>query len=139
MTAESAAMVGTVQDYPGLAVVDTACNKTVHGRPWREHMEESLLQIDPRLRPRMLPATGTIHGIGARCKVKHKYVFPIGIAGICGEIESLEVEGMDVPLLISRSHQCDLDIIINVKENTVDIKKLEIQNLPLHSTESSRH
>ena len=78
-TEDDQAMVGTLHDEPGLAVVDTAWNKTVHGRQWREEMEQVLLQMDERLWPRQVPATGTIHGLGGGSQVKHKYIFPIAI------------------------------------------------------------
>ena len=89
-------------------------------------MEKALLEIDERLRPRVLHARGTIHGIGEGCEIKHKVVFPIAIAGVCGEIESVEIDDVDVPLLISRSHQAELDLIFNIKQNSVVLEKMEI-------------
>ena len=62
-----------------------------------------MLKIDERLRPKMFRAHGTIHGIGGGCEIKHKVVFPIAIAGVCGEIDSVAIDDVDVPLLISRS------------------------------------
>ena len=49
-------------DPPGVAVIDTACNRAVHGRKWRERAEESLQEKG--LSMIMLPKTGRFTGVG---------------------------------------------------------------------------
>ena len=46
--------IGTDEDPPGLAIVDTACSRTMHGRPWRERYEAALAERGLRasIRPR---------------------------------------------------------------------------------------
>ena len=36
------AYIGDGGDHPGLAVFDTVCNYTMHGKTWREEMQKAL-------------------------------------------------------------------------------------------------
>ena len=60
----SEAYLGATEETAGLGIVDTACNKTVHGRRWREHMERKLAEHG--LFPVFRASAGKINGIGGK-------------------------------------------------------------------------
>ena len=83
-------LVTTSSDPPGMAGLDTCCNAAVHGRRWRERMEQALREhgLDVVCRPRK----GKFSGIGGAETTNMEYTFPVGIGGQCGQISSAEVE-----------------------------------------------
>ena len=56
------AFLGTIDDQPGLAVLDTACDKSMHGCQWRERFELELAERG--LTVTRKESTGTFSGVG---------------------------------------------------------------------------
>ena len=65
----------------------------------------------------MLPKSGRFTGVGGGTEVLQEVWMPVGIAGTCGMISSIEVEA-DIPLLLSRTYQTELGIHIHTQANT---------------------
>ncbi len=68
----------TDDDPPGLAVLDTACRKTMHGTPWRERVQP--LFEARELKARFSEGVGSFSGVGGSAQSVYEVEFPVGIA-----------------------------------------------------------
>ena len=63
----------------GLAVLDSACQKTMHGRAWRLSMEHELAKLG--LSPVNRASRQSFRGIGGSTKSVRLVTFPVGVRG----------------------------------------------------------
>ena len=119
-------------DSPGLAVVDTACQCTMHGPSWRRQYEAALLQ---RGMPggAVLPARLKFKGIGGSATCNETIDWPVGISTCNGQLRSAQVQ-QDVPLLLSRSSLRALGAHIHLDSETIDLDKLGAKDVKLVRT-----
>ena len=120
-------------DSIGIAVLDTACQTAMHGRPWRAAFERELARRG--LKPRSRTETTSFRGIGGKSKSDTVVTLPVGIFGVSGTIESAELE-QDVPCLLSRHTQARLGVRIAVDRKEADFVRLGVHNVPLVETPS---
>jgi hypothetical protein len=124
-------LASTAGDPAGLACWDTACARTMHGKPWRLKLEEALKKFN--LSPTREARESYFTGVGGRTTSVWAYKFPSALAGHCGEIESAEVE-QDIPLLLSRQLQKFLKVKIDMGNGTCDIGSLGVVDKKLQYT-----
>ena len=118
-------------DPPGLAILDSGCNRTMHGEEWAKAYEEKLAELG--LQPSIRNKTQLFKGIGGHAESKVVKAYPVGLGGVNGELHSAETPGK-TPMLISRPFMQTLGTIINLGEGTVSFSKLNIRDLPLKRT-----
>ena len=121
----------TPQDPPGLAILDSGCTRTMHGKDWAEAFELELGKLGLSCRRR--PKHQSFRGVGGQIASDTVEVFPVGIHGVNGELHSAEASGA-LPLLLSRPFMEELQTVIDVGARTVSFKKLGIDGLPLIRT-----
>ena len=121
----------TEDEPPGLAILDSGCTKTMHGKAWGDRLEEELnkLGLSSSLRKRHQ----VFKGIGGKVESEGIKVFPCGIYGVRGEIHSAETPG-STPLLISRPFMEELGAVIDVDARLCSFKKIGVYDKPLHKT-----
>ena len=118
-------------DPPGLAILDSGCNRTMHCEEWAKAYEEKLAELG--LQPSIRNKTQLFKGIGGHAESKVVKAYPVGLGGVNGELHSAETPGK-TPMLISRPFMQTLGTIINLGEGTVSFSKLNIRDLPLKRT-----
>ena len=121
------ACIGTTNDAPGLAGINSCCGLNVHGKPWRIRFVAELKALGLAVQDRR--CNSSLKGIGGSTPIEFEYIFPIGILGQNGQIVSAEVEN-DIPLLMCRDHQRQLGLNLYA-DDTVDITALNITNTPI--------
>ena len=122
-------------DPPGLAVLDSACQMTMHGAGWRVLLEEALAKRG--LAPRRRAVRQRFRGIGGTTISDEVVSFPVGIYGCSGQLESAEI-AEDVPCLLSRHTQAKLGAQIYLRERRADFTQLGIYGVPLVETRNGR-
>ena len=123
-------------DLPGLAVLDTACARTVHGRAWREAFEGAVLPIGLILDVK--PCRQKFVGVGGDTMSTSLVTFPVGIAGVHGEISSNEIDG-DIPLLMSRELQRQLGVTIDMERGIAAFAWLGVDEYALRRTKGGHY
>ena len=118
-------------DPPGVAVLDTACQMTMHGTPWRLKYEQAL--HERHLKTSAESQNTTFHGVGGSTKSDTVFTLPAGIGKAPFALGSAELD-QDAPLLISRDTQAKLGTKIDVPNKTADFATLGIYNYPLIDT-----
>ena len=116
-------------DPPGLAVVDTGCQGTMHGTTWRKRFCMAL--EDFGLTAVCTPVTPmNLNGVGGIAISLEKLTFPVGVFGLDGEITSYEANDepepdepkpKEIPMLMSRGYQASLGCHIHVADRTIDV------------------
>ena len=125
-------MLSQLQDLPGLAILDSGCNRTMHGDQWCTAFEEKLAEFD--LKPTLRKKKQLFKGIGGHSESKVVKGFAIGIGGVNGTLHSAETNGK-IPMLISRPFMQSLGtVIINIGAGTVTFEKIGVHDLPLIRT-----
>ena len=126
------------RDPIGAGVWDSAAGAVVHGRKWREDFTKTLRSLGLTYDTR--PTTGGIRGVGGSEEVNTIYRFPVGLHGVNGEIESIEVE-QDIPLLLSNQLQRELGVTLsygttdgNERMDKIQIRELGVKSTPLCRT-----
>ena len=120
-----------VDDEPGLAVLDTACGKTMNGAEWRSSFEQELQKR--RLTPVAEDRTQTFRGVGGSTVSRESITWPVGIRGHNGEIVSAQVPGR-VPMLVSRQCMQNMGTKIDVQLGKVDFTAIGVYGLDLKYT-----
>ena len=121
----------SAEDPPGLAILDSGCTRTMHGKSWAEQMEKELVSRGLSSSKRV--KNQIFRGIGGKIESKHVRVFPVGIYKVHGEIHSAETPG-NTPLLLSRPFMEELGAVINLADQTISFLKVNIHNKPLLKT-----
>ena len=121
----------SADDPPGLAILDSGCTRTMHGKDWADQMEQGLLANG--LSSAKRSKDQTFRGIGGKIQSKHVRIFPVGICGVHGEVHSAETPG-NTPMLISRPFTEELGAVINLGKQTVSFTTLGIYDKPLLKT-----
>ena len=119
-------------DPPGLCVVDTACRKTMHGEKWKQRFVKALNARG--LSHQEAPSTQRFRGIGGGAQALSSDRFPVGIAEVCGEIESCCVpdeDGHSLTMLMSFPDLQRLGMHIHTAAMTCDIDVLGVKDHPL--------
>ena len=118
-------------EEPGLCIVDSACRKTMHGRTWRRHF---VAELDNRgLSYIQKPSSQRFLGVGGSTKALSSDTFPIGIAGVNGEIESCCVPSLK-HMLLSLPDQKRLGFHLHTVIETCDIDLRGVTDLKLRTT-----
>eukprot|EP00435_Cladocopium_sp_Y103_P065198 s39_g27.t1 len=113
-----------------VAVIDTGCNNTCHGSTWMEaYLKATGLQVP------LEPYIGKFNGVGGKIKAVGIRRIPVTFSledgtEARGVIVSTELEGSNVPLLLSTKAQKSLGLLIDMHDNTVYSKIFE-QHLQL--------
>ena len=121
----------SADDPPGLAILDSGCARTMHGKDWADQMEQGLLANG--LSSAKRSKDQMFRGIGGKIQSKHVRIFPVGIYGVHGEVHSAETPG-NTPMLISRPFMEELGAVINLGNQTVSFTTLGIYDKPLLKT-----
>ena len=123
-------------DESRLCLLDTACTACMHSRRWRESYERLLPE---NLRCTQTPIRKSFHfANGSSTEAKAVvWKIPIFIKGYQGEVYSAEIEQGMTPLLLSISAMSALDMVIHLKEQVVQVRKLDLE-VPMLVTKS-RH
>eukprot|EP00435_Cladocopium_sp_Y103_P035729 s1670_g9.t1 len=119
------------EESPGLAILDSGCTRTMHGRLWAERFEEKLKEQGKR--PKIQRKKQIFRGVGGQTQSECVKAFPITLGGVPGEIFSAETEG-SVPLLISRPFMEKLSTVLDLSRGTVSFEAIGVYNLPLLKT-----
>eukprot|EP00435_Cladocopium_sp_Y103_P058473 s1160_g20.t1 len=119
------------EDPAGLAILDSGCNRTMHGQEWAKAFEEKLNELG--LQPSTRHKTQLFKGIGGHAESKVVKAYPVGLGGVNGELHSAETPGK-TPMLVSRPFMQTLGTIINIGDGTVSFSKLGVHDLPLKRT-----
>ena len=127
----AAAFLAAPDDPPGLAILDSGCTRTMHGEKWATQFEQALHELG--LSSESRPKNQAFRGIGGQLNSDTVKVFPVGIAGIHGELHSAETPG-NAPLLLSRPFMQELGTVIDLANSTVSFLKLGVKNCPLIET-----
>eukprot|EP00435_Cladocopium_sp_Y103_P040884 s349_g11.t1 len=119
-----------------LCLVDTACTSCMHSKRWREEYEKSL--PDGAVCS-MTPSKKVFHFANGQSSENRLSVWriPIFLDGFAGEVFSAEVPEGNTPLLLSIAAMTALDMVINLEDQSVEVRKLNI-TMPLHWTKT-RH
>ena len=123
----------SMEDPPGLAIVDTACQQTVNGRAWRDQYEHEL-EIRG-LRGIAQPKKQAFRGIGGRVISEEAITWPVGIGGCPGELTSSQLPD-NSPMLLSRALLEQLGAIVDVAEKKITFTALGVYDQPLTQTNS---
>ena len=123
--------VTSKDDPPGLAILDSGCTKTMHGRGWARDFERELEKIG--LPHKIKAHTQVFKGVGGQITSEIAKVYPIGLAKAHGEMQSSETDG-PVPLFLSRPFMEELGTVLNLGRRTVSFTKLGVTDLPLIKT-----
>ena len=119
---------GGEDDPPGLAILDTACQRTMNGSRWRARYEAELKERG--FEATVQPTTCTITGVGGSTTAQEAVRWPVGLAGKNGIIEAVQLE-QDLPFLLRLAAQTDIGVIMDLTRGVVDFKTLGIYGLPL--------
>eukprot|EP00435_Cladocopium_sp_Y103_P069613 s840_g33.t1 len=101
-----------------VAVIDTGCNNTCHGSTWMEaYLKATGLQVP------LEPYIGKFNGVGGKIKAVGVRRIPVTFCledgtEARGVIVSTELEGSNVPLLLSTKAQKSLGLLIDMHDNT---------------------
>ena len=119
----------------GMAILDSACSKTVCGRAWKDAYLEQLSDSDRALVKETSTNTKFKFGDGAECVSKSLVKLPVVIGNVKGSIETNVVEN-EIPMLLSqkslKSAGCNLDF-------TTDTATLLGQNIKLTKTNTGHY
>ncbi|CAJ1448790.1 unnamed protein product, partial [Effrenium voratum] len=121
----------TMADPPGLAILDSGCSRTMHGRGWAEEFEKALtdlgLTFDTKAKDQ------SFKGIGGHIKSTEIKIYPIGIGGRHGQLHTAETPDMS-PLLLSRPFMKKLGTIMDMEHETVSFTQLGLEDIPMIRT-----
>ena len=131
-TSDAFASWGTehFDDY-NVAVVDTACMTTLHGKDWGDKFREHLVTYGVAWQEVRIHVF--VNGVGGKVLCSKAVRWPVGIYGVAGEIVSLEIGG-SVPSPFSRPAQEKLGFHLHAKQATVDIEALDVYDAKLVRT-----
>ncbi|CAL1150025.1 unnamed protein product [Cladocopium goreaui] len=102
-----------------VAVIDTGCNNTCHGSIWMEaYLKATGLQVP------LEPCLGKFNGVGGKIKAIGMRRIPVTFSledgtEAQGVIVSTELEGSNVPLLLSTKAQKTLGLLLDMHDRTV--------------------
>ena len=113
-------------DESRVALVDTACTSCMHSRAWRMAFSRSLpegqeCQVTDRSKTFHFADGSTTSNRIAIWRI------PIFIGGRPGQVMSAEVESGSTPLLLSVPSLEALDVVLRVKEMTMEVNTLGVQ------------
>ncbi|CAJ1436956.1 unnamed protein product [Effrenium voratum] len=118
-------------DPPGLAILDSGCSRTMHGRGWAAEFEKALtdlgLTFDTKAKDQ------SFKGIGGHIKSTEIKIYPIGIGGRHGQLHTAETPDMS-PLLLSRPFMKKLGTTMDVEHETVSFTQLGLEDIPMIRT-----
>ncbi|CAJ1330013.1 unnamed protein product [Effrenium voratum] len=121
----------TMADPPGLAILDSGCSRTMHGRGWAAEFEKALtdlgLTFDTKAKDQ------SFKGIGGHIKSTEIKIYPIGIGGRHGQLHAAETPDMS-PLLLSRPFMKKLGTIMDMEHETVSFTQLGLEDIPMIRT-----
>lgn len=107
---------------PSTAVVDTAAQDGLIGRPALERLKQQLGAIG--LRISWTKKKAKAHGVGGPAKVIGIAAIPLGLAGTTGILETTVVEN-DVPLLLPVTLLGSLQAVIDVRAEKMLFRRLD--------------
>ena len=119
------------EDPPGLALLDSGCTRSMHGREWAERYEAELSKLGLSIQSKL--KRQSFSGVGGKVESHATKVFPVGIGGVHGELHSAETPG-NVPLLVSRPFMEELGTTIDFGKGVVHFEKIGVRDLPLIKT-----
>jgi hypothetical protein len=122
------AFVVDPDEEPGLAILDTACSRTIHGEVWRKKFEEALSARN--LQPSVKAKTQVFRGVGGKITSKEVATFPVGVGGVQGQLDSAQTAD-NSPMLLSNSYLRSLGAVIDLENNTVDFTKIGVLGLAM--------
>ena len=125
------ALASDEQDPPGLAILDSGCTRTMHGKDWADLFEAELGNLGLSSRRRLKKQS--FKGVGGQITSDTVKIFPVGINRVNGELHSAEAPG-GLPLLLSRPFMEELQTVINIGSRTVSFNKIGVIDLPLIRT-----
>ena len=115
----------------GLAILDSGCSRTMHGRGWAAEFEKALtdlgLTFDTKAKDQ------SFKGIGGHIKSTEIKIYPIGIGGRHGQLHAAETPDMS-PLLLSRPFMKKLGTIMDMEHETVSFTQLGLEDIPMIRT-----
>eukprot|EP00435_Cladocopium_sp_Y103_P028489 s298_g7.t1 len=101
-----------------IAILDSGCNKTCHGERWLRRYMDTVEQHHYPLEP---DHGGGFRGIGGAINTKGTrsldVCFEIADGMAVGEIDSIELEDSDAPLLLSISDQRKLGLVVTLGDH----------------------
>ena len=108
----------------GESHADTAAQSGVIDiRPFREAEEALFHKLG--LKPRIIPGDNQAVGIGGKAKVLGKVEMPSGMGGVNGTVKYTVVDSPGVPPLTPVSQLKQVGAVIDLNNNTMDLKKIE--------------
>ena len=124
-----------LEETLGMAIVDSACSKTVCGKVWMDAYREQLSDQDKALVKVYPTSTKFRFGDGAQCISNNLVKFPAVIGKKKVPIEANVVEA-DIPLLLSRKSMKVAGCTLDFKHDTIEILD---QSIKLISTKSGHY
>ena len=119
----------------GAAILDTACSKTVCGKPWLDNFMASLTDHDRRSILSVNSNKMFKFGDGKVVQSTRLITIPARIGNVDCYIQT-EVVPTDIPLLLSKTSLQRAGTILNLKEDKAEMLN---QNLNLESTSSGHY
>ena len=121
---DGAATFSGIEVDPGESLADTAAQSGVIDIRSFRKAEEALFHKFG-LKPRVIPGDNQAVGIGGKAKVLGKVEMPSGIGGVNGTVKYTVVDCPGVPPLTPVSLLKQVGAVIDLKSNTMDLKKIE--------------
>ena len=122
-------MSNLVKEALGMAVLDTACSKTVVGETWLNEYEETLSSEERKSVTSFPSDTSFVFGDGAEVIAERSVKIPVTIGSKSVDIRA-DVVSNEIPLLLSRQSMSRGEVIIDVKRNTANVlgEKIKLVN-----------